>query len=194
MTGIMQQALGSDWNKLPIALQTHYDERANTDSGSMDIEYPRYMQPYLFLMHKLGGLLDRRASKAPTIVKKSIVDGRQFWRRTITYPDGKIITFNSAWRYVGGNQLIEYVNAVLGLKMAVHVQGEELHYEGVSFVAKLGSFHLPIPEWLVLGHTTIVERALSSSRFAMDFRVTHPLFGQVFRYAGEFETSVDSDL
>ena len=44
-------------------------------------------------------------------------------------------------------------------------------------------------EW-VLGHTSIVESALSEYDFAMDFRLTHPIFGQVFRYAGIFATQV----
>ncbi|MBP6036674.1 MAG: DUF4166 domain-containing protein [Azonexus sp.] len=41
--------------------------------------------------------------------------------------------------------------------------------------------------WPSVGHTTIVEEALDATRFAMDFRLTHPLFGEVFRYSGEFE-------
>lgn len=49
---------------------------------------------------------------------------------------------------------------------------------------------LTLPEWIALGHTTIVEEALDDSHFAMDFRLTHPLFGQVFRYAGKFSTQV----
>jgi hypothetical protein len=57
----------------------------------------------------------------------------------------------------------------------------------VRFVAKLGRWLLPIPEWLVLGHTTIVEQAVDDTHFEMDFRLTHPWFGQVFRYAGTFE-------
>jgi len=32
----------------------------------------------------------------------------------------------------------------------------------------------------------IVEQAVDERRFAMDFRLTHPLFGEVFRYSGEF--------
>lgn len=34
--------------------------------------------------------------------------------------------------------------------------------------------------------------ASGGRHFAMDFRLTHPLFGQVFRYAGEFEALPDS--
>lgn len=75
----------------------------------------------------------------------------------------------------------------LGLQMAAQVQDGKLHYHGVRYVVKLGSWLLPILEYLVLGHTTGVEVALDDTHFAMDFRLTHPLLGQVFRYSGKFE-------
>ena len=61
-------------------------------------------------------------------------------------------------------------------------------YDGVRYVLKLGQVVIGLPEWLILGHTTIVERGLPSGAFAMDFRLTHPLFGEVFRYSGTFIT------
>jgi hypothetical protein len=183
----MQCALGEDWYQLPPALQTHYRFGKTVDSGRMDIEYPRFMQPYLSSMRLLGALIHRRGEQVSTVVEKSVVDGRQYWRRTITYPDGQVVYFNSFWVSAGGNHVIEFVNPVLGLQMTVHVENGKLHYQGVRFVAKLGRWLLPIPEWLVLGHTTIVEQAVDDTHFEMDFRLTHPWFGQVFRYAGTFE-------
>jgi hypothetical protein len=40
---------------------------------------------------------------------------------------------------------------------------------------------------LVLGRTTIVEQVTDETHFAMDFRIVHPLLGQVLRYSAEFE-------
>ena len=187
MDSLMQNALGADWDKLPTALQTHYRFGKTIDNGHMDIEYPRFMQPYLSVLRFMGALIDRGGRQVPTVVEKTVVGERQCWRRTITWPDGKVVHFNSFWVSASNNQMIEFVNPVLGLQMAVFVEDGKLHYEGVRFVAKLGRWLLPIPEWLVLGHTTIVEEALDETHFAMDFRLTHPLFGQLFRYAGTFE-------
>jgi hypothetical protein len=189
MNSLMQNALGADWEKLPPALQAHYRFGKTIDNGHMDIEYPRFMQPYLSVLHCMGALIDRGGRQVPTVVEKSVVGERQYWRRTITYPDGRVVYFNSFWVAAGGNQMIEFVNPVLGLQMAVHVAEGKLHYQGVRFVAKLGGWLLPIPEWLVLGHTTISEQATDETHFAMDFRLTHPLLGQVFRYSGTFEAA-----
>ena len=189
MKSLMQSALGADWDNLPPALQAHYRFGTTTDTGHLDIEYPQFMQPCLSVLRVFGALVNRSGRRVSTRVEKSVVGDRQYWRRTLTYPDGKVVCFNSFWVAVGSNQLIEFVNPVLGLQMAPRVEEGRLHYRGVQFVVKLGPLLLPIPEWLVLGRTTIVEEAVDDSHFVMDFRLTHPLLGQVFRYSGKFKAT-----
>lgn len=189
MKSLMQCALGDDWDKLPPALQTHYRYGMTTDVGYMNIEYPRFMQPFLNVLRLFGALVNRSGQHVPTVVSKSVIGDRQYWHRTITYPDGKVVCFNSFWVSSEGNQLVEFINPLLGLQMAMHVEEGKLHYRGVRYVVKLGPCLLPIPEWLALGHTTILEAAVDETHFVMDFRLTHPLFGPIFRYSGEFEAT-----
>lgn len=186
MNSPMQAALGADWHKLPPALQAHYRHGATRDTGVLDIAYPRWMQPWLSLLHRLGALVHRRGRKVATVVDKRVVGDRQHWCRRLRFADGEEIRFDSVWEPDAGGTLTEYVNPLLGLQMQPYVVGARLHYRGLRFVARLGRWRLGIPEWLALGHTTIVEEALDERRFAMDFRLTHPLFGEVFRYSGEF--------
>jgi len=183
----MQIALGDQWQELPPALQAHYQSNANSDIGQMDIKYPVYMQPYLTLLHLFGALVNRRGNNIPTTVEKYTKDDIQYWKRTIQFTQDKTILFNSFWVNDGSNDLIEYVNPFLGLRMSVHVEKNTLYYEGRNFVVKLGKFLIPIPEWLVLGHTTIIETALNNNEFKMDFKLTHPIFGIIFRYSGKFK-------
>lgn len=185
---LMQQALGAQWQQLPPALQAHYQHGNNADVGALDIDYPAPMQPYLHFLRLLGALVNRRGKAVPTTVEKWMEGDTQRWKRMITFPDGKVVVFKSHWVYAGGNEVIEYVSPFMGLRMAVSVVDGKLHYSGRHLVLKLGRVLIPIPEWLVLGHTTIVETALDEGGFAMDFRLTHPWFGKVFRYAGEFRT------
>jgi len=189
MKSLIEEALGADWEKLPPALQAHYRFGMTMDRGYMDIEYPWFMQPVWSLLKRLGALVDRKGSGVTTVVKKSVVGERQVWQRTITYSDGTAMHFDSFWVAAGDGQVIEFVNPVLGLQMAPYVAGDRLHYRGIRFVAKIGAVLVSIPEWLVLGHATIVEEALDDKCFAMDFRLTHPLFGVLFRYSGKFESA-----
>lgn len=189
MNSLMQQALGSDWDRLPAGLKAHHQFGPTIERGRLHIDFPCFMLPVLSVLGWLGALVNRRGHDVPTVVEKSVQGERQHWRRMLRYPDAKPLRFNSVWTVAAPGQLTEYVNAILGLRMAVHVEGERLRYSGIHYLLKLGAWQIPIPEWLVLGHTTIVEEAIDDSRFAMDFRLVHPLFGEVFRYAGEFQVA-----
>jgi len=186
MKSLLQVALGDDWNKLPPTLQAHYRLGDLKEEGDMDIEYPWWMQGYLDVLRWCGALVNRRGKGLCTIVEKNYgVDGQR-WRRAIYYPSGETIFFDSLLVSAGGNELIEFVNPFLGLQMSVGVSGNTLHYSGVRYVCKLGAILIPIPEWLVLGHTVITESAVDDNHYQMDFRLLHPWFGQLFRYAGVF--------
>jgi hypothetical protein len=185
----MHQALGASWEQLPKALQSHYQHDKNADIGELDVVYPAFMQPYLTFLHLFGALINKGGKKLPTVVEKHMDENIQYWKRTVNFPDDDIVYFNSFWVHDKSNDLIEFINPYIGLRMAVTVENNVLHYEGRHFVVKSGGLLIPIPEWLLLGHTTIVERALSDTEFEMDFRMTHPLFGEVFRYSGKFRST-----
>ena len=185
---IMRQALGEQWLELPHALQEHYQDKDNTDIGTLDIEYPTWMQIILNILRMMGALLNRKGKNILTKVDKEMLGDMQYWNRTVTFENGKKIYFKSHWCYVKNNKLVEFVNPFLGLCMSVEVRDKILYYTGEYYLLKLGKLSVPIPEWILLGHTTIVEKEVSASRFTMDFKLQHPLFGQIYRYAGDFTT------
>lgn len=188
MKSMMEMALGESWVRMPEALKAHYQVGPNVDLGAMDIDFPGWMKPYLYLLHMIGALVPRRGKQVSTRVEKEVVARCQTWHRTLTFDDGQTVVFNSHWEYAGGNRVIEYVNSIIGLEMAAYLEGNSLRYEGVRYVIRLGFFKLGLPEWMVLGHTTIEEHASADGGFDMDFRLTHPWLGEVFRYSGHFQT------
>lgn len=185
---LMQKALGDQWQQLPPVLQTHYQHNSNSDIGYLNIDYPIYMHPYLTFLHLFGALINRRGKNISTTVEKKMQGHIQFWKRTICFPKNKTILFNSFWIHNRKNELIEFINPFIGLRMTVQVKNGKLYYDGCHFVIKIKALLIPIPEWLVLGHTTIIESALSDSEFEMDFQINHPLFGNIFSYSGKFKT------
>ncbi|MFZ6754936.1 DUF4166 domain-containing protein [Undibacterium sp. Dicai25W] len=187
MKSLVENALGDDWNKLPVALKAHYGSGELHETGHMDIEYPWLMQVYLNVLRLFGALLNRRGKQIPVTVDKYVIHQQQYWNRTFIFPDESIIRFQSVLVSAGGNQLIEFVNSFLGLQMAVYATDGMVRYAGVRYVVKIGKWLLPVPESLVLGHTSIEERAIDEYHFMMDFRLVHPLFGQLFRYSGVFK-------
>jgi hypothetical protein len=189
MNNLMQQLLGADWERLPQALQTHYASGQTCDQGYLDVEFPRWMQPFLLLLSKLGALVARRGPHTPTEVCKQMQTTQLAFHRTLRFATGKTVYFDSIWRWAGANRFTEYVNPWLGVQMAVRLHDGCLCYEGVCYIICWGKREFRLPEWL-LGHATIREWGCDTTSFAMDFRLTHPIFGQVFRYAGVFSTKV----
>ncbi len=188
----MQRALGADWHRLPAALRAHHSAWRSADCGHMDIDYPRAMQPGLFLLGALGALVSRRGRQVETRVDRHMDGERQHWRRTLRHADGRTSHFNSVWVPSAPGRFIEYVNPCLGLEMAPAWDGARLSCRGLRFVVRIGRWHLGVPQWLGPGVTHIVEEALDERHFAMDFRMTHPWFGQLFRYAGHFKAGCET--
>lgn len=188
MSSLIEKALGADWEQLPEALRAHYRDGTATDRGHLDIEFPRFMRPAWWLLHRLGALIDGPGRAVETVVEKRVDGQRQYWHRRLRYADGYCVRFNSFWVGEEGNEVTEYVNSWLGLRMAAWVEDGTLRYRGRHYVLKLGPWRLKIPCWLALGDAHIVENAIGENRFAMDFRLVHPLFGELFRYSGTFES------
>lgn len=187
MKSLMQTLLGDDWHQLPPALQAHYAAGDSCDRGQLDVHFPAALKPLFWLLSRMGALLDCTGRDLPTEVRKHDQAGQQRWQRTIQYPDGKIRRFDSLWRDSGRGSLIEFVNPWLGLEMRPFVQGDQLHYRGERFILRCGQRQLGLPQWL-LGYTSIVETAVDTRHFAMDFRLHHPLLGEIFGYRGIFHS------
>lgn len=190
---IMQQALGAQWDTLAPALKAHYMTAGNRDIGVLSIEYPKWMQWPLNFLRLFGTLVNQQAQDTPTQVSKRMLGEQQVWQRRVELPK-QVMSFDSVWQYCGGNELIEYVKPYLGLKMAVTVHEGKLYYAGRAYILKIGKLRLPIPEALVLGHTTIEEIGIDAEHFTMDFRLQHPIFGQIYRYSGRFCTKLEAEF
>jgi len=185
----VQQALGEQWNELPAGLKAHYimSGDVHRERGHLDVEYPRWLQWPMNITVRLGALLNRRGKAIPTTVERRLKDGQEYWLRTLVFPDGETKQFTSKTVCDGPMRLIEFSNEHLGLRMRLSFADGCLRYHSDGYVLKVFGRLLRIPEWLALGYGSIEERAVSDNRVVMDFRLRHPLLGQVFRYSGEFE-------
>lgn len=189
---IMQTAVGSQWDELPQELKKHYLENNNGENnaeGWLSIDFPWFMKIPLSILRLFGALVNKKGKKLPTSVHRVTVSGEQRWHRQINFPDGKTVVFNSVVYYSKENEIIEYINSVLGMKMKVFAEGNTLRYESNGYIIKLWKLKIPYPEFLALGHASIVEsESEKAGLFDMDFRLKHPLFGELFSYKGQFKT------
>jgi hypothetical protein len=189
MTSHMQHCLGERWNDMPLSLQKHYDNdvhQKSTETSHLTINYPWFMQWPLSLLRLMGALINRRGKNIKTTVEKHMDNGTQHWHREVHFEDGKMIEFDSKVTLGKNQTLIEHTNRFLALKMKPEFKDNRLCYESCGYQLSLGQLKVPIPEWLALGHASIVETAVDDECFDMDFRLKHWLFGEIFSYKGRF--------
>jgi hypothetical protein len=76
----------------------------------------------------------------------------------------------------------------LGWRSRYLAHGDHVALEHVGYYWKVGRWLLPMPmlTWF-LGRGAAEEEALSDNTFKMWMTVTHPLFGEAYRYEGIFE-------
>lgn len=185
---LMQQVLGEDWQQLPDSIRKHYDIVDGGQSrlrGEMEIAYPKYLFPVVWIIHLFGGLLLWPGKAVIAEVDKQAEGGILYWRRTLSYRDGKGDCFYSSMRYAADHELIEDIGFGFGLRMRVEVEGGDLLYRGLGHFWQWKNFHVAIPDWLLLGSAEIKEQALDDG-FRLDFKLRHPLWGVAYLYRGEF--------
>lgn len=186
---LMQTVLGEDWHSLPPVIQRHYqitDQQTSCIEGEMQIDYPNFMLPMIWLIHLFGGLILWRGEAVNTKVQKTAGDLSLRWQRFMTYPDAKSDYFGSEMCYLAEHELSEYTGFGFGLRLIVEVKNGDLLYRGNGHFWQCGKFAFTIPDWLLLGSATISEHALSEQEFYLDFRIRHPWWGETYSYRGNF--------
>jgi hypothetical protein len=186
---LMQTVLGEDWYTLPRVIQRHYeitDAQTSCIEGEMNINYPSFIFPMIWLIHLFGGLILWKGEAVRTRVQKTAHSNSLHWQRMMIYPDGKSDYFGSEMRPVAEHELIENTGFGFGLRLIVEVNNGDLCYRGNGHFWQCGTFVLPIPDWLLLGTATISEHALSEQEFYLDFTIQHPWWGETYSYRGTF--------
>ena len=192
---VIKQALGSNWNALSKIVKQHYDITPGEEAtlflrGEMSEVYHSNIAKLFLLPGRIfGALVPYRGKNIPTIVKNTTTTNNKramFWHRTLNFPNRPEVVFQSRMEYLADNEIIEYVKYGMGIRMALYEENRALVYKGLGYVLKIGRMRLPIPNWLILGSATIVEKALSEQLLHLDFKIIHPLFGKTFSYTGEF--------
>jgi hypothetical protein len=194
----MQQALGDQWQALAKPLQHHYTndtQGKNIAEGHLTIDYPGWMQWPLHALRLFGALINRRGKDLPTRVVSQMDNGRQNWHRTVQFRDAGQIHFKSYFvLQEDRNELIEFTNPFLGIRVALQVDElGRLHYESNAYVLKLGKCLIPLSDRWLLGRAYILETANSDGGFNMVFRLKHTFLGEVFSYQGCFTTKFDQE-
>jgi hypothetical protein len=192
---VIQQALGERWNKLDTIIKLHYGLKPGCDTqlylqGTMrEVYHSKIGKLFLLPGRIFGALVPYKGREIPTEVKNWTSEENQqamYWHRKLFFPNKKPVIFRSRMEHIHDNEIIEYVNYGMGIRLRTYTRDSALHFRSLGYVWKIGPITLSIPNWVILGDAEIVEKAISDKELIVDFTMTHPLFGKTFSYSGSF--------
>lgn len=171
-------------------MQKHYAVRAeSTDevvvNGWLDVSIAWPVR----LMSRLPGVLvPYSGKKVPVNVTFTCTSEGHFrFDRAFAFPGKLVHHFRSQMQPVGGNELIEWIGYGIGWRCAYRWDGAKVILAHRGYVWRVFGVHIHLPLALLLGKGYAEETPIDDNRFAMWTHTKHPLFGEMFRYGGEFE-------
>lgn len=193
---IFQPIFGESWHALPAVLKHHYANRPFSDDvyqakGTLAIEFGWLASLLSPLLRIFGALVPFQGNDIPvTVLFRSEPDSNAYrFERTFKFPNQAPYHFQSRLVPLKDNELIEFVKFGIGWKHRCYYDGEKIILEHIGYVWRLTNRFIPVPLTWFLGKGYAEEIPLTKNTFAMKIHLTHPLFGKVYEYRGEFEMS-----
>jgi Domain of unknown function (DUF4166) len=186
---LFQSVFGKDWDALPPVMKQHYAVRPYsldtvTAEGHLDIHVSRGVS----LMARLtGALVSHSGTHIPVkVIFSSDATGAFHFTRSFYYPDKGKIVFHSRMERLRDNELIEFMRFGVGWKLAYSWDGDKVILQHRGYVWRIAGVMIPIPLTLLLGKGHAEEIGIDEHRFNMWTHTKHGLFGETFRYSGDF--------
>lgn len=190
---IFQSIFGKQWQSLPEVMHKHYANRPYSHDitkleGKMNIYYSGVMALFIPLLKLFGTLVPYQGKNIPvTIHYRSHPNSAAFYYdRTFYFPEKEPYHFRSYMIQIKNNDVVEFMHFGIGWRMLYLYDGEKIILQHKNYVWKIFHWLIPLPISLLLGKCHVEEKAISDDSFRMDMTITHPLFGKLFEYQGEF--------
>lgn len=196
---VFQTVLGSDWTSLGDIVQRHYFLRPHsTDymcvTGEMiEIHHSTVAKLVIPIGLLFGAVVPYRGSNVPTDVhyNSSTDNSNIYWDRVFKFDSGHF-HFRSHMEPLSCNEVIEFVRFGLGVRLHVSTENGALVFREKGYLWRIFGYDLPIPGRWLMGRVYVEERPIDDDHFSMKMTLTHPAFGELFRYSGKFQLRTTS--
>jgi hypothetical protein len=122
-----------------------------------------------------------------TVTVRPLPGGAVLWERRYAYLGRRALTIASRKEVGADGALLEITRGGLGMRLALSLEDGALVFRSTHYFLRLGAVSVPIPLWLTPGRACVVHRDLGSGRFHFGLSFVHPLAGETFVNAGDFE-------
>jgi len=191
---VFQIVLGDHWQGLGNVIQRHYFLKPNSSdaicvSGEMaEIKHSLIAKLLIPFGLLFGAIVPFQGKGIPVDVHYNANPNNSniYWDRVLKFKRGDF-HFKSYMQPVKANEVIEFVRFGVGIRLAVTVEDEALVFRDMAYLWRVLGVDLPIPGRWLMGKVYVEERPIDDRRFSMLMTLTHPWFGELFKYRGTFE-------
>lgn len=190
---IFKSIFGNTWDELPSVMHKHYANRPYTRDkatveGVLDVMCAGPIKLFAPLFWLLGGIPPHNEKNVPVTVHfESEPETRAFqFNRLFHFKTRKPYSFHSSMNQVKGNEVIEIMRFGLGWRMNYLWEDGKVILRHKGYVCSLFGHFFPLPLTLLMGKGHAGEIAVNEDTFDMFFHITHPWWGQIYGYKGQF--------
>ena len=191
---IFAPIFGDSWVALPPVFRAHYANRPYSDDltivrGKMHVRLSPWVRMVSPLLRLTRTLVPKAGEDVAVTVKFCSERDSDVFRfeREFVFGDGECHRFISRMQPVGGNEVIEWTGSGIGWHAAYSHTAGKVILSHLGYRLKLFGRMFSLPSRWLFGEAEAHETAIDAITFAMEMRIRHPLFGEIYGYGGRFE-------
>ena len=190
---IFKSIFGDDWDALPAVFKEHYALCPYTDDqitvkGVLDTYCAGPIKWFSPLFWMMKGIPPHTEKNVETTVHfKSDKNTKAFhFNRVFHFKTRAPYNFHSRMIQLRDNIVVEVMHYGLGWKMSYHWDGDKVTLRHKGYVLNAFGHFIPLPTTWFLGQGYAEEIAIDGNSFAMITHITHPIWGKIYEYKGQF--------
>ena len=193
---LFKKILGNEWGKLHPEIQLRFNKNPAPDKplhyrGTMsELTCSRFGQlmGYVTRPFVKGALIPHQDSDFPVDIQVySLANCPSIFKQRIYHLHGRRpIQFTSFMQESDRGEVLEYVGMGLGMKLALHVEDGNLHFNSEGYFWQILGWRIHLPGILTPGKIFLCHRNESPTEFSIRIEIRHCLFGTTFTQAGVF--------
>lgn len=190
---IFKSIFGDAWEELPPVIHKHYANYSYSDDitiveGILDLSCSGPIKLFAPLFWLMGGIPPLSENNVPvTVFFESDQNSKAFhFNRIFHFKDRKPYYFRSKMIQTNGNEVLEIMRFGLGWKMNYLWEDGKVKLKHKGYVFNFFGFFIPIPITILMGAGYAEEIALDDNTFEMRVDITHPWWGKIYEYKGQF--------
>lgn len=191
---IFQSIFGVPWADLPPVMQKHYAVRPDSNDrvvvrGIMTIKRNWLMRLASPMLRLSGALVPYDGQGVPVTVTFHSGPGISdfYFDRTFQFPGKPPFRFHSRVMQIAGSDVIELMRSGIGWRSNYRIAGNLITLTQIGYFWRIGKRLIPLPMTWIIGTCTAAEEVIDDNNFKMWMTITHPIWGETYRYEGTFE-------